>query len=117
MGDRSAANESGGTIGVPSAGETDDVGMITGNIHGNIQSLARSGQSLLARAFRDLTEAVAAAAELSPEQRKEALENLADLSRSLASDLPPPPPREARPKGRLRNVSAPRPTPVGVERD
>lgn len=76
-------NLSNSTIGILNTGEIEDVEAISVNV----SSLAGSGHTDIAKAIKELTEAVATTQELAGDERTYLLENLEELSRQAA--LPP----------------------------
>lgn len=71
------------TVGILNTGEIEDVQSISVNI----STLAESGHAEMAKAIKELTEAVAASQELSADERAYVLENLEELSKQAL--LPP----------------------------
>lgn len=68
------------TIGILNAGEIEDVQSISVNV----SSLVESGHDEVAKALKELTEAVAASSEISPGERAYVLENLEEISKQAA---------------------------------
>lgn len=71
------------TVGILNTGEIEDVQSISVNV----SALAESGHAEMAKAIKELTEAVAASQELSVDERAYVLENLEELSKQAL--LPP----------------------------
>ncbi|HEX8609287.1 MAG TPA: hypothetical protein VF679_11660 [Pedobacter sp.] len=68
------------TIGILNAGEIENVQSISVNV----SSLVNSGHDEVAKALKELTEAVASSSEISPDERAYVLENLEELSKQAA---------------------------------
>lgn len=73
-------NLSNSAIGVLNTGEIENVHSISVNV----AALAESGNEEVAKALKELTEAVASSQEISSEERSEILENLEELSKQAA---------------------------------
>jgi hypothetical protein len=68
------------TVGILNTGEIEDVQSISVNV----STLAESGHAEMAKAIKELTEAVAASQELSADERAYVLENLEELSKQAS---------------------------------
>ena len=68
------------SVGVLNAGEIKDVQSISANV----TSLSSAGQTEIANALKELTEAVAGSGDLPPEERTHVLESLEELSKQAA---------------------------------
>ena len=85
------------TIGVLNTGEIKDVQSISVNV----ATLAESGHAEMAKALKELTEAVAASHDLSADDRAYVLENLEELSRQAAL-----PPNERTKSGVIKSIAS-----------